>query len=94
MIVEKDVTILNPVGLHARPASLLVQKANQFKSDINLRNGDRNANAKSILGVLGLGAEQGCVIAVVADGDDAEEAVEGLAYLIQNVLTEVDQGVE
>lgn len=78
---EIKLEIKNEVGLHARPAALFAQTANKFKSTITVKNGDISANAKSILHILTLGAEQGCVITVVAEGEDADQALEALTEL-------------
>lgn len=80
-IVETSVMITNRVGLHARPARLLVQTAARFQSQIQLRHGDKTANAKSIVGVLKLGAVKGDTLLVRAEGEDAEEALDALANL-------------
>ncbi len=79
-----ELTITNEVGLHARPAALFVQEASKFKSEVSVRNGDQEVNAKSILGVLTLGADQGCVITVTAEGEDAEAALEAIKALHAN----------
>ena len=76
-------TVRHPMGLHARPAALFVQKASSFTSDIRLRHGEREANAKSILGVLTLGVGQDAVIAVEAEGADAQQALEALRALVE-----------
>jgi phosphocarrier protein HPr len=76
--------IKNEVGLHARPAALFVQTANRFKSTITVKNGDTSANAKSILHVLTLGAEKGSIITVIAEGADAEQALNALMELNAN----------
>ena len=78
---EVKLEIKNEVGLHARPAALFVQTANKFQSAITVKNGDLSANAKSILHLLTLGAEQGAVITVIAEGDDAEQALQALTEL-------------
>ena len=78
----KEATINNQVGLHARPATFFIQKANEFKSSIWVEKEERRVNAKSLLGVLSLGIVQGTVIQLIADGPDAEEAVEALAELL------------
>ena len=78
----KEATVNNQVGLHARPATFFIQKANEFKSSIWVEKEDRRVNAKSLLGVLSLGIVQGTAIQLIADGPDAEEAVEALAELI------------
>lgn len=78
---EITLTINNKVGLHARPASIFVREASKFKSTIKVRNGGREANAKSILNVLTLGADQGSVITISAEGEDAEQALQALQAL-------------
>jgi phosphotransferase system HPr (HPr) family protein len=79
---EITLTVHHEVGLHARPASQFVQIAKQFASDITVAHGEREANAKSILGVLTLGANQGAVITVRADGEDADQALAALEALV------------
>ena len=79
---EITLTVHHEVGLHARPASQFVQTAKQFASDITVAHGEREANAKSILGVLTLGANQGAVITVRADGEDADQALAALEVLV------------
>jgi len=88
-MVTREVTIKNSVGLHARPATFFIQKANSFKSSISVEREDRRVNAKSLLGVLSLGIVKGMEITLVADGPDEEEAVEALANLIDNELDEL-----
>ena len=80
----KDVTVENQVGLHARPATFFIQKANEFKSSIWVEKEERRVNAKSLLGVLSLGIMGGTDIRIIADGSDEEEAVEGLVALVKN----------
>ena len=87
MMISQDVTIQNNVGLHARPATFFVQKANSFKSSVWVEKGDRRVNAKSLLGVLSLGIGKGTVITLISDGADEEEALEGLVGLIQKGIT-------
>ena len=84
----QNVTINNEVGLHARPATFFIQKANEFKSGIWLEKDERRVNAKSLLGVLSLGIVQGTVITLIADGSDEKEAVDALADLIENQIGE------
>jgi phosphocarrier protein len=81
---EVTLTIRNKVGLHARPAALFVQTASQFKSSVLAIKDGREVNAKSILSVLTLGAEQGAVVTVRAEGEDEVEAVEALKELVEN----------
>ncbi len=80
----KDVTVENQVGLHARPATFFIQKANEFKSSIWVEKEERRVNAKSLLGVLSLGIMGGTDIKIIADGSDEEEAVEGLVALVNS----------
>ncbi len=81
-MVSKEVTITNSVGLHARPATYFIQKANTFKSSVWIECGDRRANAKSLLGVLSLGISKGSAVVLIADGLDETEAIDGLEALI------------
>ena len=81
-MIKTDVTIRNEKGLHARPATFFIQKANAFKSSVWVENGTRKANAKSLLGVLSLAVSKGHVITLSAEGVDEAEAVAGLAQLI------------
>ncbi len=80
----KDVTIHNQVGLHARPATFFIQKANEFKSSIWVEKDDRRVNAKSLLGVLSLGIVGGTSIKVIADGSDEKDAIEALVALVES----------
>ncbi len=92
---ESKVVVNNKVGLHARPAALFVQEASKYKSDIRVSTEDpetqekREANAKSILGVLTLGVFQGMEITICADGEDEEDAVNSLVNLVENNFGEV-----
>lgn len=87
-MTTRTITIQNEVGLHARPATFFIQKANSYKSTIVIEKGNRRANAKSLLGVLSLGIEKGQDIIVHAEGVDEQEAVEGLSTLLLNGLNE------
>jgi phosphocarrier protein len=87
MISEK-VTILNETGLHARPASIFVNTAAKFKSNLTIAKGEKQANAKSILSVLGLGISKGTEVTISADGPDEELALCTLAELIQVGINE------
>ncbi len=80
----KDVVIHNQVGLHARPATFFIQKANEFKSSIWVEKEDRRVNAKSLLGVLSLGIVGGTGIKIIADGSDEKQAVEALVALVES----------
>jgi phosphotransferase system HPr (HPr) family protein len=82
MISEK-VVIINETGLHARPASIFVNMASKFKSELMVQKGEKQVNAKSILAVLSLGISKGTEITISAQGPDEEEAVTKLVELIQ-----------
>lgn len=84
----KDVLVQNQVGLHARPATFFIQKANEFKSSIWVEKEERRVNAKSLLGVLSLGIVGGTTIKIIADGSDEEEAVSHLVKLVQSGFAE------
>ena len=86
--MSRNVTILNSVGLHARPATFFVQKANSFKSSIWVEKEDCRVNAKSLLGVLSLGITKGTEIKLIADGADENGAIDGLAELIDGEFGE------
>ena len=85
---SKEVEVLNQVGLHARPATFFIQKANEFKASIWVEKDERKVNAKSLLGVLSLGIVKGTKINLIADGQDEEEAVVTLVNLIASNFTE------
>ncbi|HIY09344.1 MAG TPA: HPr family phosphocarrier protein [Firmicutes bacterium] len=84
----KEVTVQNHVGLHARPATFFIQKANEFKSSVWVEKEERRVNAKSLLGVLSLGIIGGTHIKIIADGSDEQAAVEALVKLIESGFTE------
>ena len=84
----KEVTVQNHVGLHARPATFFIQKANEFKSSIWVQKEERRVNAKSLLGVLSLGIVGGTSIKVIADGADEQQAVESLVKLVASGFSE------
>ena len=81
----KEVTVENQVGLHARPATFFIQKANEYKSSIWVEKEERRVNAKSLLGVLSLGIVGGTII---ADGADEQAAVDGLVKLVSSGFAE------
>lgn len=85
-MVTRDVVIKNNVGLHARPATFFIQKANSFKASIWVEKDDRRVNAKSLLGVLSLGVVKDMSVTLIADGPDEEEALEGLSELIDSAF--------
>ena len=84
----KDIEVKNQVGLHARPATFFIQKANEFKSSIWVEKEERRVNAKSLLGVLSLGIVGGTSIKVIADGADEQQAVESLVKLVASGFSE------
>ncbi len=87
-MITKEVIIENQVGLHARPATFFIQKANEFKSSIWVEKDDRRVNAKSLLGVLSLGIVKGTAVTIIADGADEDEAIVTLAELIDSDFSE------
>ena len=87
-MVTQEVTINNEVGLHARPATFFIQKANEFKSGIWVEKDERRVNAKSLLGVLSLGITKGPTITLLADGSDEQEAVAALRELVSGTFGE------
>ena len=87
-MISREVVINNTLGLHARPATFFIQKANSYKSSIWVEKDDRSVNAKSLLGVLSLGIVNGMTITLVADGPDEREALDGLKELIENGFNE------
>jgi phosphocarrier protein HPr len=87
-MTERAVTISNRAGIHARPAALIVHTASKFASRIHLKKGNDAINAKSIMGILTLGASYGTPIIVVADGTDENEAVQAIARLFENRFEE------
>ena len=87
-VISKEVTINNQVGLHARPATFFIQKANECKSSIWIEREERRVNAKSLLGVLSLGIVKGTAVNIVADGVDENEAIATLSELIDSDFSE------
>ena len=85
---EREVKIINKLGIHARPAAEIVKTAGKFKSSITIVRDDLEVNAKSIMGVMMLAAEFGSTIALRATGDDADAALDALATVIANKFGE------
>ena len=83
-MISRSVTIRNNVGLHARPATFFVQKANCFKCSIWVEKEDCRVNAKSLLGVLSLGISGGTNITIIADGTDEAAAIDALVALVES----------
>lgn len=84
-MVTKEVSVNNPTGLHARPATMLVKKASSFKSDLSIEFNGKRANVKSLIGVLSLGIVKGSTIKVIAHGEDEEVASEEIVKLIKSM---------
>ncbi len=87
-MVEKTTVIKNRAGIHARPAALIVQTAGKFKSKISMQKGDDSINAKSIMGIITLGAGFGTEIRIIAEGEDEMQAVEAIERLFLNRFEE------
>lgn len=81
---SQEAVVNNQVGLHARPATFFIQKANEFKSAIWVEKDERKVNAKSLLGVLSLGIVKGTTITLIADGADEKKAVGALVDLVKD----------
>ena len=87
-MISRSVTIKNSIGLHARPATFFIQKANSYKASIWVEKEDCRVNAKSLLGVLSLGIAKGMTVKLSADGQDEEAAIDGLVSLINSGFNE------
>lgn len=85
-MISRDVTIKNNIGLHARPATFFIQKANSYQSSIWIQKDDRRMSAKSLLGVLSMGITGGMTITLIADGPDETEALNGLEEFVSSSL--------
>lgn len=82
-MIEKTVTVMNKAGLHARTAAQFVTRAGDFACDVRIVCNGKEANARSIMGIMSLGITQGAEITIKAEGDDATEAVAALTALVQ-----------
>ena len=87
-MTEQEVTIKNRAGIHARPAALIVQVANEFDSEIFMEKSGNKINAKSIMGIITLGAAYNTTLSVTADGGDEEAAVAAIVRLFENRFEE------
>lgn len=85
---SESILVQNKTGLHARPAASFVQAASKFKSTITIENNGKQANAKSILSLLSIGASMGCTVTITAEGEDENQAVAVLAELIRSKFGE------
>ena len=90
-MISRDIVITNTSGLHARPATFFIQKANCYKSTIWVEKDDRKVNAKSLLGVLSMGIAKGMTVTLIADGQDEETALNGLSALIESGFADIPQ---
>ena len=79
-------TITVETGVHARPATLLVNKAGQYESDIDIAYRDKKVNLKSIMGVMSLGIPNGAEVEITVDGNDEDEALDGITRIIKENL--------
>jgi phosphocarrier protein HPr len=87
-LVQSEIQVTNKLGLHARPAAMLVQTASKFRSEISLKKDDVEANAKSILSVMMLAAEAGSLVTIKAEGEDEQQAVETLTKMFEEKFGE------
>jgi len=87
-MISRDIVITNASGLHARPATFFIQKANSYPCSIWIEKDDRKVNAKSLLGVLSMGIAKGMSVTLVADGQGEEDAIQGLVALIDSGFEE------
>ena len=85
---EQTFKITADTGVHARPATLLVNRAGQFESEVEMSYNDKTVNLKSIMGVMSLGIPKGAEIKITADGSDEEEAIKGIEEVIKEHLGE------
>ena len=87
-MISKDIIIMNSTGLHARPSSMLVERAVKYKADINIIKNKKRINAKSIMGILASGICEGTLITIEADGEDEKAAVDEIIELIKSKFGE------
>jgi phosphocarrier protein len=87
-MAEKIVSVLNRAGIHARPSALLVQTTKNFKANIYIEKGSDRINAKSIMGIITLGAAYGTELKIIAEGEDEEEALDALVKLFETKFEE------
>ncbi len=87
-MTEREITVRNRAGIHARPAALIVQTASKFDSTVMLRKEEEEINAKSIMGIITLGAGYNTTLTVRAEGDDEAQAVDEISRLFENRFEE------
>ena len=83
-MAEKTFTVTAETGIHARPATVLVQAASKFDADVNLEYNGKTVNLKSIMGVMSLGIPQGAQIKIISAGSDVDEAIAGITETLKN----------
>ena len=88
-MISKNLTVVNPSGLHLRPAGVLSQTAMKFKSDITIVSGQKKIVAKSVLNVMAAGIKCGTEITLICDGEDEEEAMKTVSQAIESGLGEM-----
>ena len=88
-MISETVVIQNKVGLHSRPATSFIQKANEYKCSVWIEKNERRVNAKSLLGVLSLGVLQGTEISIIADGPDEKDAIDAMVSLVNSDFSEI-----
>jgi phosphotransferase system HPr (HPr) family protein len=87
-MIERTVTVSNSLGIHARPASMIVQAAGRYRADVSLEKDGTRADAKSIMNVMMLAASRGSQVTIRADGADEDEAVNAIARLFEDKFSE------
>jgi phosphocarrier protein HPr len=87
-MIKKDLVIKNKLGIHARPAALLVQTANNFSSSITIEKDGQKVNGKSIMGIMMLAAEHGSTLVLTVDGSDEEKAISAIEKLFEDKFEE------
>lgn len=88
-MISETVVIQNRVGLHSRPATSFIQKANEYRCSVWIEKNERRVNAKSLLGVLSLGVLQGTEISIIADGPDEKDAIDAMVSLVNSDFSEI-----
>lgn len=88
-MISETVVIQNKVGLHSRPATSFIQKANEYKCSVWIEKNERRVNAKSLLGVLSLGVLQGTEISIIADGPDERDAIDAMVSLVHSDFSDL-----
>jgi len=87
-MVTKQIEVVNKLGLHARPATMLVKTASGFQSKVIIKKDELSVDAKSIMGIMAGGISQGTTVEIQAEGDDEAEAVDALVQLINDKFGE------